>query len=199
MNISICVLVCVHMCMYRDRYLPIYTFICMCACIFLLDSVCMCVYVCVCVNSSIYPLNKDPKLKSCWGYKMYCWINFVGLSLSHEEISFYKMFMDFTVWICSLTMLISRLAPFFWVCPSPSPGSSPPLFLTASVDYKEHSPTPSSPCICIRLFLFTLTINLLFEITYFCLYVLCRKLECMFFEEEMCQLVVQSTENQELQ
>lgn len=50
------------MCMYGDRHLLIYTnYLCVHA-----HS-----YLILCVCSSIYPLNKDPTLKSCWGYKMY--------------------------------------------------------------------------------------------------------------------------------
>lgn len=62
MNISIYAFVCVHMCMYRDRYLLIYT-----------HYLCVHVhsYLILCACSSIYPLNKDPTLKSCWGYKIY--------------------------------------------------------------------------------------------------------------------------------
>lgn len=58
----ICICVCPHVYVWGQAFAYIYKLL-VCTCTFLFDSVCVC--------SSIYPLNKDPTFKSCWGYKMY--------------------------------------------------------------------------------------------------------------------------------
>lgn len=57
----ICICVCPHVHVWGQAFAYINKLL-VCTCTFLFDSLCVSLYL---------PLNKNPTLKSCWGYKMY--------------------------------------------------------------------------------------------------------------------------------